>query len=68
MTTDAAEIVPSGCSYCVEPVKNAIDAGTVRASREDVSVIANRNSFQAAMKVRIAAVAMPGAASGITTL
>jgi hypothetical protein len=68
MTTDAAEMVPSGRSNCVEPVKNAIAAGTVRALGDDVSVIANRNSFQTPMKVRMPAVARPGAASGTTTL
>ena len=47
-------------------MKNAIAAGTVRAFGDDVSVTASRNSFQAKMNVRIAAVAMPGAASGIT--
>ena len=41
-------------------MKNAIAAGTGRADGDDVSVIASRNSFQAKMKVRIAAVAMPG--------
>ena len=66
MTTEAALIVPSGFSNSVEPVKNAIAAGTVRAFGEDVSVTASRNSFQAKMNVRIAVVAMPGAASGIT--
>ena len=68
MITDAALIVPSGCSNWVEPVKNAIAAGTVRALGDDVSVIASRNSFQAAMNVRMPAVARPGAASGTTTL
>src|SRR5215211_8844865 len=66
MMTDAALIVPSGFSNSVEPVKNAIAAGTVRAFGDEVSVTARRNSFQAKMKVRIAVVAMPGAASGIT--
>ena len=53
---------------CDAPVKNASAAGTVRASSVDVSVIANRKSFQAKMKTRIAAVNMPGAASGTMTL
>ena len=34
---------------------------------DDVSVIASRNSFHVAMKVRMPAVARPGAASGTTT-
>ena len=59
--------MPNGSSNCVDPVKNAIAAGTVRACVEDVSVIASRNSFQATMNVRIPAVARPGAASGTTT-
>ncbi len=49
-------------------MKNAIAAGTVRAVFDDVSVVASRNSFQAAMKVRMPSVARPGAASGTTTL
>ena len=31
MITEAAVMVPNGTSNCVEPVKNAIAAGTVRA-------------------------------------
>src|SRR5215216_4637698 len=68
IVTDAALIVPSGCSNCTDPVKNAIAAGTVRALEDEVSVIASRNSFHAAMNVRMPAVASPGAASGTTTL
>ena len=49
-------------------MKNAIAAGTVRAAGVDVSVTANRNSFHAAMNVRMPAVASPGAASGMTIL
>ena len=55
-------------SCSVAPVKNAIAAGTVLAFDDEVSVTASRNSFQAPMKVRIPAVARPGAASGTTTL
>ena len=55
-------------SCSVAPVKNAIAAGTVRAFDDEVSVTASRNSFHAPMKVRIPAVARPGAASGTTTL
>ena len=50
------------------PWKNAIAAGAVRARSVDVSEIANRKSFQAKMKTRIAAVNIPGAASGAITV
>ena len=53
---------------CDSPVKNASAAGTVRAASVEVSEIANRKSFQAKMKTRIAAVNTPGAASGTITL
>ena len=49
-------------------MKNASAAGTVRAALVEVSEIANRKSFQAKMKTRIAAVNTPGAASGTMTL
>src|SRR5689334_25017148 len=68
MTTDAAEIDPYGIWCSVAPVKKEIAAGTVRARVDEVRVTASRNSFQEAMKARMAAVAMPGAASGMTTL
>src|SRR5512133_1805005 len=67
MITEAAEIVPSGISNLELPVKNAIDAGTVRAADELVSVIASRNSFQTKKAVSRPAVTSPGAASGSTT-
>ena len=67
-TTAAALIVPSGTSNCSLPVKNAIAAGTGLRSGVLVSVIANRNSFQAKMKTSRPAVTTPGAASGTTTL
>src|ERR671926_1899990 len=63
MTTEAAEIVPSGISNFELPVKNAIDAGTVRAADELVSVIASRNSFQTKNAVSRPAVTSPGAAN-----
>ena len=59
-TTAAALIVPSGTSNCWLPVKNAIAAGTGRRSGVLVSVIANRNSFQAKMKTSRPAVTSPG--------
>ena len=49
-------------------MKKASAAGTVRDASEEVSEIANRKSFQAKMKTRIAAVKTPGAASGTITL
>jgi hypothetical protein len=64
ITTDAAEIVPSGISNFELPVKNAIAAGTVRAAEELVSVIASRNSFHTKIAVSSPAVTRPGAASG----
>src|SRR5215211_2417038 len=66
-TTAAAEIAPMGCVNCDAPVKKASVAGTVRAALVDVSVVANRKSFQAKMNTRIAAVNTPGAASGTIT-
>ena len=59
---------PVGAVNCDSPVKKASAAGTVRALFDEVRVIANRNSFQAKMKTRIAAVKVPGAASGMITL
>src|SRR5262245_55081993 len=67
-TTEAAAMAPAGWSNCDEPVKKASAAGTVRARSVEVSDAANRKSFQAKMKTRIAAVTMPGAASGAITL
>src|SRR6185436_7370607 len=67
MTTEAADCVPSGTSNCEEPVNCEIATGDVRAWGDDVSVVASRNSFHAAMNVKIAVVAIPGAASGTTT-
>ena len=39
MVTEAALIVPNGCSNCTDPVKNAIAAGTVRALGDRVAVM-----------------------------
>ena len=61
-------MLPIGWVNCESPVKNASAAGTVREASELVSEIAKRKSFQAKMKTRIAAVNMPGAASGTITL
>src|SRR4029450_5965664 len=60
MMTDAAAIVPSGSSNSVEPVKNAIAAGTVRAFGVEVNVTANRNSFQGEMNGEMHAGPEPG--------
>ena len=65
---EAAAMLPVGAVNCDSPVKNASAAGTVREASELVSEIANRKSFQQKMKTRIAAVNMPGAASGTMTL
>src|SRR5688500_15453926 len=67
-TTAAAAIEPVGSANCDDPVKKASAAGTVREAFVDVSVMANRKSFHAKMKTRIAAVNVPGAASGTMTL
>lgn len=48
-------------------MKFAIAAGAVMDRSVEVSEIANNRSFQQKMKTRIAAVTMPGAASGATT-
>src|SRR5206468_297841 len=66
--TAAAAMLPVGAVNCEAPVKNASAAGTVREALDEVSVIANRKSFQQKMKTRIAAVNVPGAASGRITL
>src|SRR5215208_1472070 len=66
--TAAAAMLPVGAVKVDSPVKNASAAGTVRAASDEVRVIANRKSFQAKMKTRIAAVNTPGAASGTITL
>jgi hypothetical protein len=68
IATDAADCVPSGTSNSDDPVNCEIATGAVRAATELVSVVASRNSFHAAMNVRMAVVARPGAASGTTTL
>lgn len=39
MITDAALIVPSGCSYSLAPVKNAMATGTARAAGLYVNVL-----------------------------
>src|SRR3954470_9141601 len=66
-TTAAAAIDPVGSANCDDPVKNAIAAGTVCELSVEVSVIANRKSFQAKMNTRVAAVKMPGVARGMIT-
>src|SRR3954464_7245895 len=66
--TAAAAIAATGWSNCDAPVKNASVAGTVRDALVDVRVFANRKSFQAKMKTRIAAVNVPRAASDRVTL
>src|SRR4051812_26624171 len=66
-TTAAAAIAAIGWSNWDAPVKNASAAGTVRAFEVEVRVLANRKSFQAKMNTRIAAVNVPGAASGRIT-
>src|SRR5204862_6476765 len=66
--TAAAAMLPVGAVNCDAPVKNASAAGTVRDAFDDVSVMANRKSFQQKMKTRIAAVKVPGAARGMITL
>src|SRR5688572_16532385 len=66
--TAAAAIEPVGWVKVESPVKKASAAGTVREASDEVSEIAKRKSFQAKMKTRIAAVNMPGAASGTITL
>src|SRR3954447_25183367 len=66
-TTAAAAIAAIGWSNCDAPVKKASVAGTVRAAGVLVRVLANRKSFQAKMNTRIAAVNVPGAASGRIT-
>src|SRR5918995_1455995 len=66
--TAAAAMFPVGSVNYDSPVKKASAAGTVREASEEVSEIANRKSFQAKMKTRIAAVNTPGAASGTITL
>src|SRR5204863_10161752 len=68
MITAAAAMLPVGAVNCDGPVKKASAAGTVRDAFDEVSVIANRKSFQQKMKTRIAAVKVPGAASGRITL
>src|SRR6266851_3486410 len=68
MTTAAAAIGPVGVVNCELPLKKASAAGAVREAIVEVNEIANRNSFQAARKTRIAVVTMPGAASGAMTL
>lgn len=67
MTIAAAAMEPVGSSNCDEPVKFAIAAGAVRAASVEVNDTANRKSFHAKMNTRIAAVTIPGIASGATT-
>ena len=64
----AAAMLPVGAVNCESPVKKASAAGTVREASLEVSEIANTKSFQQKMKTRIAAVNIPGAASGTITL
>ena len=60
-------MLPTGWANCSSPGKNASAAGTVRDRSDEVSEIANTTSFQAKKKTRIAAVSMPGRASGTST-
>ena len=67
MTIAPAAMEPVGSSNCELPVKFAIATGAVMARWVAVSDNASSRSFQAKMNTRIAAVTMPGAASGATT-
>ena len=70
MTIAPAAIDPVGSSNCELPVKLAIATGAVIAALVAVSDRASSRSFQAKMNTRItriAAVTMPGAASGAIT-
>src|SRR5699024_5131591 len=65
--TPAAIFVPYGVSNCEMPVNFEIATFAVCISGAFTIVRAMRNSFQAAMKVMIAVVNTPGAASGRIT-
>ena len=52
---------------CDAPRKNDSATGAVRDASVDVSTLANRKSFHAAMNARIPAVNTPGMASGRMT-
>ena len=67
ITIAPAAIDPVGSSNCELPVKFAIATGAVMAALVAVSDSASSRSFQAKMNTRIAAVTMPGAASGAIT-
>ena len=62
-----AAIEPVGSSNCELPVKFAIATGAVIARWVAVNDNASSRSFQAKMNTRMAAVTMPGAASGAIT-
>src|SRR5271156_3877538 len=62
-----AAIDPVGSSNCELPVKFAIATGAVIAALVAVNDKASSRSFQAKMNTRIAAVTIPGAASGAIT-
>ena len=66
--TPAAIFVPYGVSNCEMPVNFEIATFAVCISGAFTIVSAMRNSFHAAMKVMIAVVNTPGAASGRMTL
>jgi len=67
ITMAPAAIDPVGSSNCELPVKFAIATGAVIADFVAVSDNASSRSFQAKMKTRMAAVTIPGAASGAIT-
>ena len=68
MMTPAAIWEPKGVSNWDSPVN--FDSSTVAGCMEGLTIIvtATRNSFQAPMKMMMAVVKMPGAASGRMTL
>src|SRR4051812_23787268 len=68
MTIAPAAMDPVGSSNCELPVKFAIATGAVMARWVAVSDRARSRSFQAKMNTRMAAVTMPGGASGAITL
>src|SRR3954449_9284436 len=67
ITIAPAAIDPVGSSNCELPVKFAIATGAVMAALVAVNDRASNRSFHAKMNTRIAAVTMPGAASGAIT-
>ena len=67
ITIAPAAIDPVGSSNCELPVKFAMATGAVMARSVAVSDRASSRSFHAKMNTRMAAVTMPGAASGAMT-